>query len=63
MKSKEEIFRESIKLAFDPEVDLNQLVTIREIWNFEDLICYIRDNVFGNDILYPPMCHSHSMSL
>ena len=23
--------------------------------NFEELICYIRDNIFGNDILYPPV--------
>ena len=23
--------------------------------NFEELICYIRDNIFGNDILYPPI--------
>lgn len=23
--------------------------------NFEDFICYVRDNIFGNDILYPPV--------
>ena len=23
--------------------------------NFEELICYIRDNIFGNDIFYPPL--------
>lgn len=55
MKSKEEVFREGIKLAFDPEVDLNQLIPVREIWSFEDLICYIRDVIFKNDILYPPV--------